>query len=328
MPKAAVGLCRYFERHIQNTYLVCIMNVGILNVATLILIHFDRALFIVIFLVFWTPLFGILNLSFGILNPPFWYFEFWYFEFWYFETHPWGHLWFYNYPGGPRSPQVFGPLAPAPPLAGPGISSWWSLAWVSLTPSFLSARPAGCPPRPSPASPPSLSRQPLSVCGCCCEPPDWWCWNCGIQRMPLLQPSHTVPPGRCRRWCNHWASSLGWPHQSICVLVISKRLSRSLRTKRANETIAVYYLFFTGLPNRSWPTCPSVLTTFPRRFYGFTPVFLTHLPHFHFLSDPCAHGVRSLGSNVTHSLTHSQTFVDLEALVKDPCKQWKQCKQS
>ena len=75
MPKAAVGLCRYFERHIQNTYLVCIMNVGILNVATLILIHFDRALFIVIFLVFWTPLFGILNAPFGILNAPFWYFE-------------------------------------------------------------------------------------------------------------------------------------------------------------------------------------------------------------------------------------------------------------
>ena len=68
MPKAAVGLCRYFERHIQNTYLVCIMNVGILNVATLILTHFDRALFIVIF--------------FGILNAPFWYFElvFCYFE--------------------------------------------------------------------------------------------------------------------------------------------------------------------------------------------------------------------------------------------------------
>ena len=98
MPKAAVGLCRYFERHIQNTYLVCIMNVGILNVATLILIHFDRALFIVIFLVFWTPI-GTCPLIF------FWYFERPFLVFWtpllVFWTHLFGILkntkfWYYE----------------------------------------------------------------------------------------------------------------------------------------------------------------------------------------------------------------------------------------
>ena len=35
-----------------------------------------------------------------------------------------------------------------------------------------------------------------------------------------------------------------------------------------------------------------------------------------FLSDPCAHGVRSLGSNVCHTVTH--LFDLVKALVKDP----------